>query len=68
MCDGSAAPPREVIVELRLPAQRLAGRDLAGLRLLGRPDRAGGLEHLLDSLGGDEQHAVVIGEHDVVGG
>src|SRR5207253_9413734 len=56
----------QVLVERRLPTQCLASRDPRCLLALDLPDRAGGVEHLINAVGRNEGDTVIAGEHDVV--
>ena len=57
----------QVVIESGLLAQGLTLPDQPGLIPLGLPDLARGGQHLRGALRRDEQHPVVIGEHDVPG-
>ena len=59
---------RQVIVEGRLLAQRLASPDPAGLLALGLPDLLRLCQHLPGMVGGDEHHTVVVPDDNVVTG
>lgn len=55
----------QVLVERSLRAQCLACRDLQGLIAFDLPDRAAGVEHLVNSFRRNEDDSVVVGEHNV---
>jgi hypothetical protein len=46
--------------------QCLASRDPRRLLAFDLGDRAGGVEHLIEAVCGNEEDAVIVGEHDVV--
>lgn len=58
----------QVVREPHLGAERGAGADAVGLPAFGVPDRLGECDDLRGARGRDEQHAVVVGEHQVVAG
>src|SRR4051812_41727992 len=59
-------PPGQVGLELDLAAQRFPGPDLPGLVPLRVVDGVRQREQLAGRGGGNEEHAVVIAEHEVV--
>ena len=61
-------PAGQVAGEVCLLAQRLPGPDPGGLLALGVPDLARRCQDLPGVLSGDEQHAVVVAEDNVVAG
>src|SRR5438105_978024 len=56
----------QVLVERGLRTQCLAGRNPQRLLAFDLPDRAGGVEHFINSFRRNEDDTVIVGEHDVV--
>src|SRR5438477_11489950 len=63
---STAGAAGQVLIERRLRTQCLAGRDPRRLLAFDVPDRAGGVEHLVNAVGRNEGDTVIVGEHDVV--